>query len=1025
MKRGSIITIGICGGLIVLLIFVFGSMWMGQGAQRDTDEAVHKVSLLYLDELADRREQVVTRNLQGRIQDMQTALDLMTEEDLKDDAHRQAYQMRMKQLFRLEKFAFVDKDGLIYTSQGTQNDIDQYPFDYLGLDKSQIFIKDPQNAEKTVIIATPIHLQHQGKDLVVCFMEIAMEEMLSGVSMQTQNSATFCNIYTNDGIALSNTVLGGLAVEDNLIEALSHADFDKGYSREKVAKDFADGVKGVASFTYNGIHETLSYDPIGGTDWLLTYLIRESVLRDEISTISQRTISRSIIHSILALLAVLAISAFFLFQMRRNARLMLEKETAAAESRGKQEELERRLELQDRLLQEEKQRRAQDHMITALASDYRAVYHIDLDHDDGVCYRADPKDTTQTPQGVHFPYLERFTYYAEQYVDEKYREGFLGFIDPERIRKGLETEQILAFRYLCRRDGSEYYEMIRVAGVRHAEDRTDHRVHAIGLGLTVIDAEMRQSMAQQQALSDALAAAEQANKAKTVFLSNMSHEIRTPMNAIICIDTIALKNPELSDRTKEQLEKIGASARHLLGLINAILDMSRIESGRMSIRNEEFSFSEIIGQIHTMINAQCADKGLNFEFHTEGRLLDYYIGDDMKLKQVLINILGNAVKFTPAPGTVCFDVVCVAHYEGLSTLRFTVRDTGIGMDKDFLPRVFEAFSQERAESANKYGSTGLGMAITKSIVELMNGSITVDSEPGHGTTFVVTVPLRDSDRVMSHGHEEGVLNHDLRVLVVDDEEVDAEHARSVLEEVGITADVALSGREGLELIRLKKARQEAYGLILMDLRMPELDGIEVTRQIRKIVGMESGVVVLTAYSWEDVEEDARIAGVDGFLTKPLYPADVLTMMKKEGIRKKILEMDAGPADLNGLRILIAEDLEMNADIIFDLLELEGMEHDWAQNGKICVEMFEKSAPHYYDAILMDMRMPVMNGLDAARAIRALDREDARTIPIIALTANAFDEDVQNSLQAGMNAHLSKPIESDHLYAVLGKLAGRK
>ncbi|HCI74620.1 MAG TPA: hypothetical protein DHV42_08825, partial [Lachnospiraceae bacterium] len=1009
MKRSNIIWFGVFGGAIMLLTLVLGSMWLGQNARKDTDEAVHKVSLLYLDELSDRREQVVARNLQGRIQDMQTALDLMTEEDLKDDAHRQAYQLRMKQLFRLEKFAFVDTEGLIYTSQGTQDNIDEYPFDHLSLTESQIFIKDPESADKKVIIATPINLMHQGKQLVVCFMEIAMEEMLSGVSMQAQNSATFCNIYTREGNALSNTVLGGLAVEDNLLEALSHAVFDRGYSYEKVTEDFADGKRGVVSFTYDGIHETLSYVPVGGTDWLLTYLIRESVLSDEISAISRRTIHRSIVYSIVALLAVLGISIYFLAQTRRNARLILEKETAAAESRGKQEELERRLALQDQLLQEEKQRNQQDHMITAMASDYRAVYHVNLDLDDGVCYRSDPKDSTQTPQGVHFPYLKRFTFYAEQYVDPAYREGFLQFIDPERIREGLETEQILAYRYLCRRNGTEYYEMIRVAGVRHAEDRTDHRVHAIGLGLTVIDSEMRQSMAQQQALSDALKAAEQANKAKTVFLSNMSHEIRTPMNAIIGLDSIALKNPDLPARTREQLEKIGGSARHLLGLINDILDMSRIESGRMSIRNEEFSFSEIIGQINTMINAQCLDKGLVFEFSTSGRLMDYYIGDDMKLKQVLINILGNAVKFTPAPGTVFFSVECVAHLEGQSTLRFTIRDTGIGMDKEFLPRVFEAFSQENEGSANKYGSTGLGMAITKSIVELMNGSITVDSERGQGTTFVVTIPLRDSERVMNQG--DGVQAHELRVLVIDDDKIDAEHARAVLEELGIVADVAFSGREGLELIGLKKARQESYSLILTDLRMPEQDGIEVTREIRKIIGMESVVVVLTAYSWEDVEEDAKQAGVDSFLTKPLFSSDVLSMLKKDAVIRKITEQSAAPADLNGRRILIAEDLEMNAEIIFDLLELEGMEYDWAQNGRICVEMFEKSAPFYYDAILMDMRMPVMNGLDAARAIRALEREDARTIPIIALTANAFDEDVQNSMQAGMNAHLSKPIES--------------
>ncbi|MDO4990721.1 MAG: ATP-binding protein, partial [Eubacteriales bacterium] len=384
-------------------------------------------------------------------------------------------------------------------------------------------------------------------------------------------------------------------------------------------------------------------------------------------------------------------------------------------------------------------------MITAMAADYRAVYHVNLDENDGVCYRADPNDHEQTPQGVHFPFHERFVWYAEHCVTESYRPGFLNFIEPDNIRANLSNQPIIAYRYLVRRAGREYYEMIRMAGVRRLEDRDDNTVHAIGLGLTEIDAEMREAMAKNEALAEALDMAEDASKAKTAFLSNMSHEIRTPMNAIIGLDNLALHDESLSAQTRDYLEKIGGSARHLLGLINDILDMSRIESGRLVLRKEEFAFSAMLEQINTMVMSQCEDKGLHYECRILSRVDDNYIGDDTKLKEVLINILSNAVKFTDAPGSVTLTVERTAVFGDQSTLKFCVKDTGIGMDKEYIPKIFDAFSQEDSSRKNKYGSTGLGMAITKNVVEMMNGTISVDSEKGVGTEFTVIITLRNCE----------------------------------------------------------------------------------------------------------------------------------------------------------------------------------------------------------------------------------------------------------------------------------------
>ena len=411
--------------------------------------------------------------------------------------------------------------------------------------------------------------------------------------------------------------------------------------------------------------------------------------------------------------------------------------------------------------------------------------------------------------------------------------------------------------------------------------------------------EMIQQLAQQrESLSIALEEANQANKAKTAFLANMSHEIRTPMNAIIGLDRIALNDPGISETTRDNLEKIGLSAQHLLGIINDILDMSRIESGRMTVKNEEFSFAKALAQVNTMISGQCRDKGIEYECRVKGAVDDYYIGDDMKLRQIILNILGNAVKFTPSGGTVTFVVEAVARFNGKTTLRLIIRDTGIGMSQEFLPRLFDAFSQEDSSSTNRYGSTGLGMAITRSIIELMNGTISVESEKHKGTTFTVTVTLTDCDR--------------------------------------------------------KTIREEEPAL------QPRKD------------------------------------------EKPLRET----------------------ADLKGRRILLAEDVTVNAEIMMMVLSMREIQVDHAENGRIAVEMFEEHEEGYYDAVLMDMRMPEMDGLEATRRIRAMNRSDAKSIPIIALTANAFDEDVQHSMQAGLNAHLSKPVEPDILFETLEGLLQR-
>ena len=864
--------------LIIAVIMVLGTIWSGQSAKKDTEQAARTVSILYLDELAGRREQVVENNLQGNIQAIQIAIGLLSEEDLSDKAHLEAYQSRMKQLYKLDKFAFVDADGLIYTSLGTQDNIEEYGFDYRTISKPEISIRNLDSPEKKVVIAVPVSIPFDGKTFKVCFEEIDMGVMLSGVSMDAgSGGATFCNIYTTDGIALTNMVLGGLSSEDNLLTAMQSAEYEDGYSYDRFVKEFQSGQSGEVSFVYNGINETLSYVPVNGTDWLLTYLIRESVISDEIGYISDGTVRRSIIQSVITVIAMLGMFVFVFIQTRHNAQLLLDRETAEAEIRGKQEELEQRIKLQEQLEE------------------------------------------------------------------------------------------------------------------------------------------------QSKLLEATLSEAEQANKAKTAFLSNMSHEIRTPLNAIIGLDNIALNDPETPEKTKEYLRKIGSSADHLLYLINDILDMSRIESGRMILNNEEFSFPDLLQAINTMFSGQAVDKGLDYHCHINGEVDDYYIGDSMKLRQVLINILGNAVKFTPAGGSVSLQVERKAQYNGKSTLCFVITDTGIGISEEYLPHIFDAFSQEDSSTTNKYGSSGLGLAITKRIVEMMNDDIQVESEKGKGSVFTVTVTLTDSTRTGTNDIDD-IHPADMSVLIVDDDPIACQHAELVLEKAGIASETAASGAEAVEMVQLRQARMEPYNLILVDWKMPEMDGVETTRRIRTIVGNESAIIILTAYRWDDILEEAVQAGVDSFIPKPLFAAAVMEEFKSALRRKgSLAAQSAHKAELTGRRILLAEDMEINAEIISMLLESRDMEVDLAQNGKIAVDKFGAHEPGYYDAVLMDMRMPEMDGLEATRRIRAMDREDARCIPIIALTANAFDEDVQRSLQAGLNAHLSKPVQPEVLFETLESL----
>lgn len=522
---------------------------------------------------------------------------------------------------------------------------------------------------------------------------------------------------------------------------------------------------------------------------------------------------------------------------------------------------------------------------------------------------------------------------------------------------------------------------------------------------------------QMKDLEEAREEALEANKAKSTFLSNMSHDIRTPMNAIVGMTAIAMTHIEDREQVQNCLRKITLSGKHLLGLINDVLDMSKIESGKMTLTAERISLREVVEGVVGIVQSQIRGKSQNFNVHISNIIAEDVYCDSVRLNQVLINLLSNAIKYTQEGGSIQLSLyqeqAPAERGEGYIRNHITVKDNGIGMTPEFVEHIFESYSRADSKRVNKTEGAGLGMAITKHIVNAMDGTITVESEPKKGTTFEVTVDFERADT-----EEVEMVLPPWKMLVVDDDEALCRTAVEALDSIGIQSDWCMSGEKALEMVTKHHRMRDDYQIVLLDWKLPGMDGIMVARQIRQIVDRDLPIILISAYDWNEFEEEAREAGIDGFISKPLFKSTLYHSLKKymnvEEIQEKTSE------ELVGRRILVAEDNDLNWEILKELLSDIGMELEWAENGKICLEKFRESKEGYFDAILMDVRMPVMTGYEATEAIRALDHPDAKKIPIIAMTADAFSEDIRRCLDSGMNAHTAKPINLDEVVLLLKK-----
>ncbi len=1003
-QKKQTIIFAVVGGAVIAAILLLTTIWVSNSAREGTNQAVNKVSEFYLEELAGRRAQVVAEQLQSGFGYMEHAFEIIDESDLASQESLREFFRRVKKLCNINRFAFVDENGIVYTEFDTESGIGKYSFLSEKVTEPLISTENLYGEKKLVVLAIPVEdITFQGARIESCFIQLDIEQMLSSLASQTDYNESYWSLYHRNGNNLTNNDFGNLKAGTNLLTELKNADIYNGFSYEQLADDFANGRKGQMSFNYMGAQENLCYIPVEGTDWMLTVLIRDNVINGQISSISSEMMHRSNIQIAVTVIVMLLVFVTLIRQISVNGQALLAQEKADGDKiRAAYEQI-------------EKEQAAMDNIHAAMGS---GLWSMEFDE------QAEMTSCTWSEvfrRMVGYGSKEEFPDRIESWSDLLYEE------DKERV---LQEYWATVKDYTGEKTYDVEYRLhTGNAGLRwfHAAGRLSRRedgspINFVGLFVDIDDEKKMEEQLERQKidLEDALVAAQHANRAKTTFLNNMSHDIRTPMNAIIGFTSLAASHIDDREKVQDYLAKITVSSNHLLSLINDVLDMSRIESGKVKIEEKEVSLPEIMHDLKTIVQADVTSKQLEFYIDTADVVNEHVMCDKLRLNQILLNLLSNAMKFTRPGGLVGVRILQKGNAsEGWASYEFEVKDTGIGMSKEFLEHVFEPFERERTSTVSGIQGTGLGMAITKNIVDMMNGTISVESEEGKGTTFTVALQFRTC---------EGSVRQDvipelrgLRALVVDDDFNTCSSVTKMLTVIGMRSDWTTTGKEAVLRVQLAVEQSDDYAVYIIDWLMPDMNGVEVVRRIRGIIGEEKPIIILTAYDWSDIEKEAREAGVTAFCSKPIFLSELREVLETPFMVQNADDVTVEPLSFEGRKILLVEDNELNQEIAVEILKETGFCIDVADDGEVAVEKMKEASPGQYDLILMDIQMPKMNGYEATRQIRAMKRPEIANIPIIAMTANAFEEDKKEALAAGMNGHIAKPIDISVLLEVLSEI----
>ncbi len=680
------------------------------------------------------------------------------------------------------------------------------------------------------------------------------------------------------------------------------------------------------------------------------------------------------------------------------------------------------LDCTEQKLKEKKERAEHEHhqreLFQALSIDYNLACFFELDTGKGFPLRLDENDSSMFHSVFteEIPFIDSMELYIQKFVYSEDQEMLREASSQDTLKRELSEKKLYYVNYRAFIDSEIKYYQMKVVRAGTWKSR-----RGIVLGFRSMDEEIRDEIEKRNLLQDALQQAERANKAKSVFLSNMSHDIRTPMNAIVGFTSLALTHIDRKELVAEYLKKITTSGNHLLSLINDILDMSRIESGKIHLDEELCLLPDILHGLHSIIQADVHAKQLELYMDAVDVVDEEIYCDRLRLNQVLLNLLSNSIKYTCAGGTVTVRIIEKKGYSSdYANYEFHIKDTGIGMSKEFVSHIFEPFERERNSTTSGIQGTGLGMAITKNIVDMMNGSIEVKSEKDVGTEFIVSFPFR----LHEESKEIPIIPElkDCRALIVDDDFNTCDSVSYMLQQIGMQAEWTLSGKEAILRTRQAITRKNSYHVYIIDWLIPDMNGVEVARRIRREAGEEVPIIILTAYDWSDIEEEAREAGVTGFCSKPLFLSELRGCLHSivNVEENRHLDIDQTVEIPHTGRILLAEDNELNQEIAAAILNEAGFSTEIASNGQIAVDMLKNSDPGYYRLVLMDVQMPVMGGYEATKLIRGLENKKLSSIPILAMTANAFEEDRQEALRCGMNGHIAKPIDIDKLFETLNQ-----